>query len=636
MKKLFFILVCFLTAFIMSCGGGSETDGGACESNFDCPVGKLCSNGRCVSEGSADDGSGGEGEIPDNEHGDGGSTGHDGETSDSDSQPDNQDDPLEGDCKPGETTKCAYQGDPATENVGPCKPAVSTCKEDGTWGKCEGAVEPVAETGEELCKNNIDDDCDGNVDNKKGSCIIYWDDEDTGDSDTDTSDTGIDVGYTGDYDDAYQIPVDAEVCNDTCVPMKAECLSADINENENGLCNGLDDDCDGTVDEGCPCTAGQTQPCFLGPKNYRNVGTCQDGVQTCRVSMRATTGTWGECVGGISPSVDKCDNADNNCNGCKDDKLCCAPPIDCAFDVNAEPARPFVYKIIDGDQIYDTGHKFNDADTATWEWTLTKGPCDVVLNTVNSFVKGGKTLEEVGDINTDNGVQNTVVSGVGFSKFKVKFRLSGSYKLHLKVTRTNGEVYECEWVLRVVSDGLRIELCWDTTGSVDVDLHLGKNGTTEEWATTNGLACYFGNCKFDASSGPNWGYANTQNYDRNGNLRTMRNPRLDIDNISKVGIPENINVDNPNDEDVFRVGVKYYSGSKITHPVINVYCGGTLRATYGVEPQVSGFTSSPYFWKVVEIKWVGNYASDQCELTSQWNDGTGYVVSSSVPSSYGW
>lgn len=178
----------------------------------------------------------------------------------------------------------------------------------------------------------------------------------------------------------------------------------------------------------------------------------------------------------------------------------------------------------------------------------------------------------------------------------------------------------------------------DTTGSVDVDLHLGKNGTTEEWATNSGLACYYGNCKYDASSGPNWGYANTQNYDRNGNLRTMRNPRLDIDNISKVGIPENINVDNPNNEDVFRVGVKYYSysGSKITHPVINVYCGGTLRATYGVEPQVSGFTSSPYFWKVVEIKWVGDYASDACELTPRWNEGTGYVVDTSVPTYSNW
>ena len=640
MKKIVFILICFSAALIVSCGGSGS--GESCESNFDCPIGKVCSGGTCVFP---DNGSGnGENtELPDEENGqDGnGSGSHDGGSSspDNDSDSANTDDEITGNCTPGKTQKCGYQGPAGTEDVGPCKASVRTCKEDETWGKCEGEVTPILENNEELCTNGIDDDCDGTVDNgTNNACSVWNGNTEPTEPTEDPGDGTIDVGYTGDYNDAYHVPVDAEICNDSCIPQKADCLPNDIDEGSVDLCNGLDDDCDGKVDEGCPCAPGQTQPCFLGPKNYRNVGTCHDGVQTCKVTVRAATGVWGECVGGISPSLDVCDNADNNCNGCADDKLCCAPPIDCAYNLTADgDFKPFKYKIIDGKNIYDASHKFNDADTATWEWALTKGPCDIVLGTVNSYVKGGKTAAEVGDVDTDNGIQNTVVKGVGLSQFKVKFRLSGNYVLHLKVTRENGEVYECEWVIKVVSNGLRIELCWDLNNDVDADLHLGKGtgtGPTTSWQ--NNTACYYTNCRGDElqTTWPRdynwkisgWNYSDTQNYNLDGVWTTLRNPRLDIDNIKDGPIPENINLDNPKDGDVFRVGVNYYSGSGVAHTVVNVYCGGTLKATYGVEPQVTTFNSSKDFWKVVEVQWVGNESSDACVLTPRWNDGSGYVV----------
>ena len=459
------------------------------------------------------------------------------------------------------------------------------------------------------------------------------DSDPNGDSEENNDNDSGSGSNSGVYDTELSPDEDVEFCEDSCIPLEPECLPAMDSEAASGLCNGLDDDCDGRIDEGCPCKAGETQPCFAGPRNFRNIGSCQDGVQTCIVQMRAGQGDWGQsqCVGGIKPSADVCDNADNNCNGCKDDKLCCTPPINCAYDLAADsPFLPFKYKIIDGKQIYDVDHRFNDADTATWEWTLSQGPCDIVLNKVNSFVKGGKTLEEVGSIDTDNGEASTVVSGVGMSQFKVKFRLSGSYNLHLKVTRENGEVYECEWVIRVVSDGLRIELCWDKTGSSadggrDIDLYLGKNGKTTAWRTGS---CYYGNCTTTSyGTYPDWGYAETKNYDKNGNLKTMKNPRLDMDNIYTPGEPENINLDNPNSGETFRVMVHHYSVNKDdeTYPVVNVYCGGTLKATYGVEPQVSGFKDENDSWKVVEIKWVGDPTSDACELTPKWDNG--YVTS---------
>lgn len=648
MKKLFFILICFSVVFILSCGGGSGSSGDACESNLDCKVGYVCSGGSCVSESSSEDGSGDgdSSELPDDNNGsEDGKSDNDGNSStdDSDDWVSPDDPSSNGTCEPGKKQKCEYQGPDGTEGVGPCKAAVRTCKDDGTWGKCEGAVEPVYEAGEELCTNGIDDDCDGEVDNKTGSCSYYYATEPTNPTENPDSDSIIDVGYTGDYSDAYQIPIDAETgaCNDTCVPKKAECFPTDINEGEAGLCNGLDDDCDGKVDEGCPCSAGQTQPCFAGPPNFRNVGTCKDGVQTCKVSMRGlkSVGVWGDCVGGISPKQDVCDFADNNCNGCNDDKLCCAPAIDCSFDIGV--AEPFNDKIIDGNQIYDTSHQFNDADSATWEWTLTKGPCDIVLGTTSFTTKGATTAAGL----SGDGTAKASVSGVGLSQFKVKFQLSGNYVLHLKVTRPNGDVHECEWVLKVVSNGLRIELCWDTNTKVDADLHLGKNGVTTGWTDTS--ACYYSDCKGNPEgtladhSSPNWsvsgwGYAKTMNYNKQGHWVELPNPRLDLDNIKDGPVPENINLDNPKDGDIFRVGVKYFSGSGTTHPVINVYCGGMLKATYGVEPQVSGFTTSPNFWKVVEVKWVGDYASDACELTPKWDNSTGYVVNSTVPGYSSW
>jgi len=630
MKKLFFILACFLTVFILSCGGGSGSSGEACESNLDCKVGYVCSGGSCVSESSSEDGSG-DGdttELPDDNNGsEDGKSDNDGNSSTDDSDSEDVIDPETGKCKPGKTRQCEYQGPEGTEGVGPCKAAVSTCKEDGTWGKCEGAVEPILENTNELCSNGIDDDCDGEVDNGidnicKGGSVVPDDEEPDEEDDS-----------------------DVEHCDTTCNTLveveNNGCLSPMVSEAEAGLCNGQDDDCDGKIDEGCPCTPGTTQACFSGKPANRGVGTCHDGIQTCKSTpMRAAQGDWGnsKCIDEILPIKDVCDKADNNCNGCVDEGLCCEPPIDCSFDIGT--AKPFNDKLIDGTQIYDSGHQFNDADTATWEWTLTKGPCDIVLGTTSFTTKGATTVAGL----SGDGTASTTVSGTGLSQFKVKFQLSGTYNLHLKVTRTNGEIYECEWPLKVESDGLRIELCWDTASSIDIDLHMGKNGVTTDW--NNSSECYWSNCDTSRTyygTTPSWGYGNTMNYTTSGEWKSMPNPRLDLDNRGQGKKPENINLDNPNPEDTFKVMVYNFSStSSVSRPVVNIYCGGTRKATFGGSPSASG-TGFDYevsinnhdSWKVTEIKWVGDVTSDTCELTPKFDSSGNYVIKDgSLPSSY--
>lgn len=63
-------------------------------------------------------------------------------------------------CAPGSMQAC-YQGAPGTQNVGPCKAGKQVCDPSGTsWGPCVGQVLPIPE----ICANNVDDDCNGAVD----------------------------------------------------------------------------------------------------------------------------------------------------------------------------------------------------------------------------------------------------------------------------------------------------------------------------------------------------------------------------------------------------------------------------------------------------------------------------------------
>ncbi len=67
-------------------------------------------------------------------------------------------------------------------------------------------------------------------------------------------------------------------------------------------CEGLDNDCDGSTDEGCVCTNGDTQSCGS------DVGACERGIQTCAGAA------WGTCAGEVGPMGETCDGLDNDCD----------------------------------------------------------------------------------------------------------------------------------------------------------------------------------------------------------------------------------------------------------------------------------------------------------------------------------
>ena len=82
------------------------------------------------------------------------------------------------------------------------------------------------------------------------------------------------------------------------IPDGGGCLTAEV------CGNGLDDDCNGIIDDGCICTSGAMQKCYPGNPSQAGVGVCTFGMQAC-----VSTGefpAWGECKGAGAPQPVVC------------------------------------------------------------------------------------------------------------------------------------------------------------------------------------------------------------------------------------------------------------------------------------------------------------------------------------------
>ena len=109
-------------------------------------------------------------------------------------------------------------------------------------------------------------------------------------------------------------------CNGAQVPGREACG------------DGLDNDCDGQVDEGCLCVPGQKRGCYPGPQNTEGRGNCHGGQQTCVANGEVVS--WGACEGAVVPADEVCGNdVDEDCNGMD---VVCPPVLDVAVNVSGD------------------------------------------------------------------------------------------------------------------------------------------------------------------------------------------------------------------------------------------------------------------------------------------------------------
>lgn len=185
-------------------------------------------------------------------------------------------------CKVGEVRSC-YGGPKETRDVGTCRSGQQRCAANRTWGPCSGQILPQAEK----C-DGLDNNCNGKKDDEIGLRSCY-------DGPKNTIGKGI-----------------CRAGRQQCIAGKwTRCIGQQLPEKEK--CDNIDNNCNGTPDEGCLCTPGAKRPCYSGPAQTKGVGRCRSGQQLCSAARK-----WGACLNEQTPKKESCNGLDDDCDGTVD------------------------------------------------------------------------------------------------------------------------------------------------------------------------------------------------------------------------------------------------------------------------------------------------------------------------------
>lgn len=170
-------------------------------------------------------------------------------------------------------------------------------------GDCDDSCPSCRPSGSEMCDGD-DQDCDGTID--EGATITYYAD--------------------GDRDGHGRSAATIEACE---LPPGYAAIGDDCNDDVSGffpgaleVCNALDDDCDGSLDETFPCVQSALSSCIT---------TCgSTGQGTCTASCALPTGA------ACAPPIESCNRGDDDCDAHVDEGMLRARP---RIDLGAAPTR---------------------------------------------------------------------------------------------------------------------------------------------------------------------------------------------------------------------------------------------------------------------------------------------------------
>jgi hypothetical protein len=163
---------------------------------------------------------------------------------------------------------------------------------------CDDTNATVYPTAEELC-DGLDNNCDGQIDEGLATSTYYYDADGDG------------YGHTASTTVACALPVGYAVnggdCDDT---------NADINPGQTEICDGLDNNCDGAVDEGLATST------YYQDADGDGYGSAANTTVACQAPAGyvANSEDCDDTNANIHPgAAELCDGVDNNCDGTIDE-----------------------------------------------------------------------------------------------------------------------------------------------------------------------------------------------------------------------------------------------------------------------------------------------------------------------------